>query len=400
MEKQGIKWQIVLGVSLLILLVSSLFLPVFKITGDSYISMAMKVNSYAENQNLDAAKKAGAKKITDKYQNNTTARKEKAEEFDKEIAKASDRISGLQFIRWTFSSGKNIDFPGVTYIEKKDINKSGVKTVFSMMGVLLLVPSAVGICNLIFMLVRRKTYSVWLGITGAVEVICQLLFCKVMPGMIWSKLSSYIKSFTMIDEKTLLIKGTGRYAIKSMVSEFMSGGIYVGFVSGALLFLAAVLFITVWKPAPVSFHSEGKEELLPEKWNFNQNVSPVQKEGAVSSIKWKGILVGVKGEYKGCEIEIQEGEEIILGREPKYCDLIFSDKRVSRKHCGIRYDGNKRTYQVIDYSFNGTMFSDGTAAKAGVYSSVPSGTVLYLAGGAERIQLGKRRYGDAADRHM
>ena len=100
-----------------------------------------------------------------------------------------------------------------------------------------------------------------------------------------------------------------------------------------------------------------------------------------------GKIYGISGQYQGAELEIQDGEEIILGRDPQYCGLVFRNPKVSRRHCGIRYDGPSHQYQVIDYSSNGTRFVDGGVAKAGIYSTVPEGTVLIM-GGIERIRLG------------
>lgn len=44
-------------------------------------------------------------------------------------------------------------------------------------------------------------------------------------------------------------------------------------------------------------------------------------------------------------------------------------------------------YRKQKYSSNGTRFVDGGVAKAGIYSTVPEGTVLIM-GGIERIRLG------------
>ena len=170
MEKQGMKWQVIVGALLLLVLVGSLFLPIFKITGDKYIEAAIQANKYAEQQDLDAAKEAGSKKVTDNYKRKTKKRKETAKEFDKEIKKSTGNVSGIQWIRWSFSS-KKISVKGVTYVKEKDkrkekntdkkdnsndstenakdINKSGVKTVCRMMSVLLLLPAVCALMNMV-----------------------------------------------------------------------------------------------------------------------------------------------------------------------------------------------------------------------------------------------------------
>lgn len=101
-----------------------------------------------------------------------------------------------------------------------------------------------------------------------------------------------------------------------------------------------------------------------------------------------GEIRGLTGEYKDQVITLKRGEEIIMGRDPSYCVLIFQNKQVSRKHCGIRYNPENGCYQAIDYSSNGTTLSDGTLLTTSDYTTVKPGTVLYMANGTESFQLG------------
>lgn len=427
MEKQGMKWQIIVGTVLLLVLVGSLFFPVFTITGDKYIESAMQANKHAEDQDLDAAKEADTKQVTDNYKRKTKKRKDKAKEFDKEIKKNTGKVSGIQWIRWSFS-GKKISVKGVTYTKEKkenkdnkdkkkdkkdnnndneektkDINKSGVKTVFRMMAVLLLLPPICALMNLVFMLVRRKTYRVWMMITALLEAGCMAVFYFVMPGMIWNKSSNYINDATLLSEKTLRIKGTGKTMIATLMKQCLSLEVYIGLVAAGLLLIFAILCFTVCRPATNEFMKKTvKGDFSPDDWLVDIHpgigydpmgkIDIVGTDGIVGHdcpppFKTVGKIYGVSGQYQGFELEIQDGEEIVLGRDPQYCGLIFNNPKVSRRHCGIRYDGQLHQYQVIDYSSNGTTFVGGGAAKAGMYTAVPEGTVL-LMGGVERIRLG------------
>ncbi|MCI5640934.1 MAG: FHA domain-containing protein [Lachnospiraceae bacterium] len=417
MEKQGMKWQIVVGSLLLLALVASLFFPAFKITGDKYIESAMQANKHAEKQDLDAAKEAGTKKVTDNYKRKTKKRKEKAKEFDKEIKKNKGKVSGIQWIRWSFS-GKKISVKGVTYVKEKDkskeknsdkkdnsndskekvkdINKSGVKTVFRMMAVLLLLPPLCALMNLVFMLVRRKTYRVWMLITALLEAGCMAVFYFVAPGMIWNKSSSYIDSATLLSEKTLRIKGTGKTMVTTLMKQCLSLEVYVGLVVATLLLIFVILCFTVCRPATVERGvNPVKGDFDPGEWVIDNipggtsgsGFGMVGESGFNNFPKMVGKIYGISGQYQGSELEIQDGEEIVLGRDPQYCGLVFRNPKVSRRHCGIRYDGQLHQYQVIDYSSNGTRFVGGGAAKAGMYTTVPEGTVLIM-GGSERIRLG------------
>lgn len=417
MEKQGMKWQVIVGALLLLVLVGSLFLPIFKITGDKYIEAAIQANKYAEQQDLDAAKEAGSKKVTDNYKRKTKKRKETAKEFDKEIKKSTGNVSGIQWIRWLFSS-KKISVKGVTYVKEKDkrkekntdkkdnsndstenakdINKSGVKTVCRMMSVLLLLPAVCALMNMVFMVVCRKTYRMWMLITAFMEVGCMAIFYFVTPGIIWNKSSRYINNVTLLSEKTLRIKGTGKTMVAALMEQCLSLEVYVGLVVAALLLIFAILCFTVCRPATI------EQEINPIKGDFDpgewvidnipngtsgSNYELSGESGFRDFPKMVGKIYGISGQYQGAELEIQDGEEIILGRDPQYCGLVFRNPKVSRRHCGIRYDGPSHQYQVIDYSSNGTRFVDGGVAKAGIYSTVPEGTVLIM-GGIERIRLG------------
>lgn len=98
--------------------------------------------------------------------------------------------------------------------------------------------------------------------------------------------------------------------------------------------------------------------------------SPVQEES--------GQIVGINGQYSGSVINIEPRGEIVIGRDSTSCNLIVSGAKVSRKHCGIKYDPATHTYRVIDYSTNGTYTADGKRLLANQYSSLPKGTTIYL----------------------
>ena len=72
-----------------------------------------------------------------------------------------------------------------------------------------------------------------------------------------------------------------------------------------------------------------------------------------------------------------------MGRDPRYCMLIFSNPRVSRRQCGIRYDAVNGCYQAVDYSVGGTMLSNGMMLAASEYTVILPGTVIHMAGDSE-----------------
>lgn len=91
-----------------------------------------------------------------------------------------------------------------------------------------------------------------------------------------------------------------------------------------------------------------------------------------------GSLSGINGQYSGSNIPIEVGTELIIGRDASSCHLIVSGPKVSRKHCAVKYDMGTHSYRVIDYSTNGTYTADGKRLLANQYTSLPSGTTIYL----------------------
>lgn len=86
-------------------------------------------------------------------------------------------------------------------------------------------------------------------------------------------------------------------------------------------------------------------------------------------------LVGIGGMYAGATLAIAPGEEIVIGRDTTMSHLVIDNSQVSRKHCGVRYDASTKSYQVIDYSSNGT-FVNGSMLQKGMYQVCAPGSIL------------------------
>lgn len=395
MGESKFTWQVFVGASFLVLLIGCLFLPGMKISGEKYISMAVSVNKYAEERDEKAAKKANTKEITDSYKKDSKAYKKKAKEFNKKIDKKEDSISLLRLGKWGLTTKKKVKFSGVSYKKGKKIEKSNVHNIFRIMGILVYLPVFFSIFVLIWILIRRKPYGSLLCATGVLTAGCYLAILFPVPTMVWKKASSYIESFTLINKDTLLIKGVGQHAVRKMFFDFSYIGIYSNIALGVILVIMGVLFMTALRPKMVSANEETGWDLDMEEQNMSQttvalslqeNISQLATQPAVSFSK--GVLKGIKGQYEGVEIEFETGEEIVFGRDPRRCKLIFEYPKISRKHCGVQYDAVSNMYRVIDYSSNGTKFADGSAAAVGVYTTVKPGTVIYLANNHEAFRLG------------
>lgn len=395
MSGKTFKWQVLVGALLLTLLIGCLFLPGMKISGKKYISMAVSVNKYAEKKDKKAAKKAKTKEITDTYKKGSKKTKEKAKEYNKKIDKKAGDISLLRLGKWGLTVKNKLKFPGISFKKGKKIEDSKVQAAFRIMGILIYLPVFFAIFVLLWILIRRQPYGSLLCAAGVVTECCYCAVFFLVPILIWKKASPYIDSFTLIGKDTLLIKGVGQYAIKKMVLDFSSLGMYANLAAGGVLIITGILFMTVLRPREISVMDEepwdfgvSEQDLNQQAVNLNlqENINQVATQPAASFAK--GFLRGVSGQYKGVEIEFETGEEIILGRDPRCCKLIFEYPKVSRKHCGVQFDAVSNMYRIIDYSSNGTKFADGSVVAAGSYTSVKPGTVFYLANNHEAFRLG------------
>lgn len=102
----------------------------------------------------------------------------------------------------------------------------------------------------------------------------------------------------------------------------------------------------------------------------------------------RGVMVGLKGIYAGAEISFKNGETIKLGRLPDN-DLIFHDQgRVSRNHCAIRWDADKKIYYFKDYSSNGS-FVEGSdeCLPQNIEIRLKPGTVVMIGSEANVFRL-------------
>lgn len=97
-------------------------------------------------------------------------------------------------------------------------------------------------------------------------------------------------------------------------------------------------------------------------------------------------IICLEGELSGAELPLKPGESIVVGREPRFCNLIFRDLSISRKHCRIELDEWRR-YQVTDYSECGLQAEDGTVFENAVPKNCMGGTVLKIGKEGTKILL-------------
>jgi hypothetical protein len=69
---------------------------------------------------------------------------------------------------------------------------------------------------------------------------------------------------------------------------------------------------------------------------------------------FRGVITCIEGTYQGATLWLQPDKPIIIGRTIHSADVVINLPMVSRVHCEITYHENSNTYEIIDYSANGT----------------------------------------------
>ena len=438
MEGKKLNWQIVTGAGLLLLLVITLFLPRIDVTEVKYVDTAVKVNQHAKEQNKKKALEAGAEDAIKEFDVGGSERKDTLEEVRSRLGdKNVGSKSTLALAKWMLTVNKNdkMLFDVIQYdaAKKDDVAKSGIKSSLRLNGVLLLLPVAAALIVMILVLALRKMVAPGLIGVGALTVLSNLLIQFALPGMMWGKISKYIESAECMEGGLFDISGVGKYAISEMSAAFSSWGSMLSLVLGIVLIVMGILFLTAFRPKAANdsddwqFSQENLDVFGDNggmNGGFGGDINNVGANGGFAgdmnnngmnggfagdmnnvganggftgdstspyyfeTSQPEGRITVVSGEHQGKTFTFRAGEEMILGRDPALSSIVFQYPKVSRRHCGIRFDAASGNYQVTDYSSNGTRLSNGAMVSAGSYTAIAPGTVIYLGNQHEAIQVG------------
>lgn len=102
------------------------------------------------------------------------------------------------------------------------------------------------------------------------------------------------------------------------------------------------------------------------EWNM-----PEKAEHSGGSVECRG------GIYAGAVIPLDQ--ELVIGRDETCCNLVVKGAQISRKHCSVRYDGQKEAYVVTDFSSNGIFDQNGTKFPQNIPVICGAGTVFSIA---------------------
>lgn len=102
------------------------------------------------------------------------------------------------------------------------------------------------------------------------------------------------------------------------------------------------------------------------------------------------VLKGINGIYAGNEIEMTD--KIIIGRDAGMAQLIYpsSSDDISRRHCGISFDGKAGKFVLEDFSSNGTFLSSNERLTPGRPYYLNPGESFYLSNVNELFEVNFR----------
>lgn len=121
-------------------------------------------------------------------------------------------------------------------------------------------------------------------------------------------------------------------------------------------------------------------------WQRGSNNNPYDEPETLKA-KSDGTLRFISGEYEGANIELADGEELLLGRNSTDCQLIFTSMDISRRHCSIKYIASEGYYYITDYSSLGTTINGSIRLQRNVTTKCTVGTKLSLGDGNNQLIL-------------
>ncbi|MBR2766232.1 MAG: DUF4234 domain-containing protein, partial [Blautia sp.] len=110
-------------------------------------------------------------------------------------------------------------------------------------------------------------------------------------------------------------------------------------------------------------------------------------EGLTVGLK-QGTIECISGQYKGANILVPPGDELVIGRNAMVSQLVLADGDISRKHCTIVFKAAPdNAYYVTDHSSWGTFLNGNMRLKKDQETYCPVGSKLTLASGNNQFLL-------------
>ncbi|MBO5489213.1 MAG: FHA domain-containing protein [Eubacterium sp.] len=229
------------------------------------------------------------------------------------------------------------------------------------------------------------------GDIGMVPISAAMI---VVLTMIFGFVFIYVHSAMLLDSpkrQDVLVYYLYQAASICFAIFHLCGGVVlnsIGFLNVVLSIVYYGVMLTVPILGAVAMKKKREEQGEPQEENVVEKQgkknakeeTKTTKEMASTKVEKKqtlqhGIYV-LHGEYEGNFFSMNPEEEVILGTNPNVCNILFTDPKISRRHCKIQYSEVDQLYYIIDYSTNGTFFMDGTRLPMGRVQSCKLGTKI------------------------
>ena len=264
----------------------------------------------------------------------------------------------------------------------------------------------VTVCDFLFVVIFTFVQSFFAGIWFGLEI------CIFIPVGTWVVTGAFMCLLTLIlstgivmavlygavvlwKEKTQ--KNQRIYNCYMIVSIVLTLGIITLGITLNVLGLRNLwinLFIITGSIVLAALNAAGfwlRRERMPSPKKIYQE-KPNQIKTYGNEIKEKATvretgIEAVKGEYAGAVFLMKEDESITFGTQLEYCQILFHDPYISRRHCVVCYKSELHNYEIVDYSKNGTFWMNGDRLPFGEACVCPPGTVFTIDGQSQIFRL-------------
>lgn len=156
------------------------------------------------------------------------------------------------------------------------------------------------------------------------------------------------------------------------------------FLAGVGTFVALAIIIRNFNKMAYKYNEEIRTETLIEPMvepRQMPNPAPIP-EPVLEAPKTTGIVRCLSGILKSAEILLDKHDNrIVIGRSPSVSNLVISGKKISKKHCIVRFDADQKCFFAQDCnSTNGTKLSNGVSLVPNFETKIMPGVTLILPG--------------------
>lgn len=173
----------------------------------------------------------------------------------------------------------------------------------------------------------------------------------------------------------------GLFAVFTVVLSIFGGAVlaYGYYLSIALVVIklaTAITFLVIGKNAPAA-------EKSPARVNRDYSFKNKGRENETVVAEHKVLVIA--GEYTGAQINLKNGEKIVIGRDSSRANLVLSNKNISGVHVEVYWSDLDKKYHVVDRSKNGVFFANDMRLMKNTDVSIAPNTEIKLAGGSDRL---------------